>query len=158
MNYIQATINRIYSIESTILKSKTYSPIWIGVNLKDLRDVRRELYYPLATNAQDKTEIKETLFKEYIKYCKFIQKLLATKKLSATVFDEVLHHFFNDYDMIKPIDTDLAAYAFTLSTMNSLKHSLKNSTLTRKNVRIKDVDTLLQHFIETTAYEVKLNP
>jgi len=60
--------------------------------------------------------------------------------------------------MIKPIDTDLAAYAFTLSTMNSLKHSLKNSTLTRKNVRIKDVDTLLQHFIETTAYEVKLNP
>jgi len=79
MNYIQATINKIYSIESTILKSKTYSPIWIGVNLKDLRDVRRELYYPLATNAQDKTEIKEPLLKNILSIANLFKSFLQPK-------------------------------------------------------------------------------
>lgn len=134
-------------LEMAILDSKHYNPVWLGVNLRELRDLRRDLYSSLTESAKKDEQIKQELIDEYRRYCRFTNSLVTTKKLSNAVFSEILHMFLSDYDFIDSIDSNKTAYGFTLGAMDYIKVTLENSDSKMRNYRLRDADSLLRQFI-----------
>ena len=148
MNYKQKTkFQTIDLLEKAILDCKHYNAVWLGVNLRELRDLRRDLYSDLTESAKNDEQIKRALIEEYDRYCRFTNSLFFTKKLSNAGFAEILHTFLSDYDFIDTLDADKTAYRLTLRTMDYIRVGLKNSDGKMSNYRLRGVNKLLKQFI-----------
>ena len=148
MNYKERTkFQTIDLLEKAILDYKHYNAVWLGANLRELRDLRRDLYSDLTESAKNDEQIKRTLIEEYDRYCRFTNSLFFTKKLSNAGFAEILHTFLRDYDFIDTLDTDKTAYRLTLRTIDYIRVGLKNSDGKMSNYRLRGVNKLLKQFI-----------
>ena len=66
MDYKQRTkFQTIDLLEKAILDCKHYNAVWLGVNLRGLRDLRRDLYSDLTECAENDEQIKRELIEEY---------------------------------------------------------------------------------------------
>ena len=138
-------------LEKAILNCKQYNAVWLGVNLRELRDLRRDLYSSLTKYALRNEEVMQDLFDEYNRYCQFIANLLANKKLSNAVFAEILHTFLGDYDFIDSLDSNKSAYQLTLKTIDSLKTAFKSNDDKMSTYHLRDVNKFLKFFIESNG-------
>lgn len=143
-------LTNISFAEQFILDSKSHSPVSLGCDLNKLRGLRKDLYVSLIEESKFNEHIKKEFVDEYDEYCKFNTRLISTKKLSNSIFFEILHGFLRDYDMVEPLDIDKTAYRLTLRTLDYLRVGLKNSD-GKMNYRLRGVNKLLKQFIKNNS-------
>ncbi len=159
MNYVnRSKLQSIYMLERVILTCERYNSIWLAVNLRELRDMRKDLYATLTYETQQNEELKSELLDEYTEHCNFTFKLLTRKKLSNAIFETILHTFLSDYDFIEQSDEDKTAYKLTLQTLNNLKATLRSSDVKMSNYRLRGLNLLSKNFVENNKqdHEYKL--
>lgn len=134
-------------IENFILGG-SFTPILLSKNLQQLRNLRMDYYSKMIKKLNLNNNLNSDIEDEYTDYCNFINNLIGSKKLPNAILSRILHEFLNDYDIVKPLDTDKVYYNKTLGTLNNIRVTLKNSNSAIKNKQISCVNQLAEIFIK----------
>ncbi len=134
-------------IENFIL-SGSFTPIVLSKNLQSLRNLRIDYYSKMIEKVNLNNNLNGDIEDEYTNYCNFINSLIRSKKLPNAILSRILHKFLNDYEIVKPLDTEQICYNKTLDTLNNVSETLKNSNSVIKNKQISSINQLTQTFIK----------
>ncbi len=154
-NQLTSYYNDICAVENFILSGKFTLAI-LSKNLQQLKQLRKSFYNNLIENSTS-SDYKKFLFDEYKNYCNFNVKLINSKKFANAIYFRLLHEFLNDYNIIKPYDSEKFGYKLTLSTLANLSTTLKNTTNPMKKYRQRGIIHLINQFInENNTTETKV--
>lgn len=136
------------SIVENFIIGGTFTPITLGQNLEQLRALRKKYYSNLIEKVKSSEDFQKDYIYEYTNFCNFNGKLICSKKLPRVIFSRILQEFINDYDFVKPLDTDKYAYQMTLDTLSKLSVALKNSESITRQQQLLGINKLIKKFIE----------
>lgn len=147
-NHLKTIRTLNISIVENFIIGGTFTPITLGQNLEQLRTLRKKYYNNLIEKAKSSEDFQKDYIYEYTNFYNFNGKLICSKKLPKVIFSRILQEFINDYDLVKPLDTDKYAYQMTLDTLSKLNVALKNSESITRQQQLLGINKLIKKFIE----------
>ena len=144
---------KIATMENEVLNSKLFSPLHLGVQLRQIDLERKDLYRMLKDDALIYETVKNHLINEFNRFTDFSYKVLSTKKLAKTVYLEVVKNLLLRYEDVKYIDNKQIAFNHVIECLYGLREQLKNSENKTNSFKIRELTKLANTFIE--ANQVK---